>query len=272
MNAKARRVSVGACGVAAMVLGAVSIAFACSPSAYLTVEPNAGGAGSDAIAHGSEFVNGGPVKIFWNSTGGPVLATTSGPSFSVPITIPANANPGANYVYAVGYNGAGEVAGVARWGFRVTEPTPAPRPSVGTPGSSAAPGQTAPTPAPRRAAGPASAGPQPASRARTAAPPAGAAQPAPAAPAGVPQQSVAVGQGPLGSPATVNGDIWGGFESGVTAAGPSLVDGRSGAVTQGSQFALGVAMLSLGLVVLAAGTLIAVVDQRRKALVGGDER
>lgn len=88
-----------ATAVTALLLGAVSLAWACVPQASLSLNPTSGPAGSAVNARASGFTAGQPVEIRWGSKTGPVLKTSTGPSFTVPITIPAVA-PGVYYVSA----------------------------------------------------------------------------------------------------------------------------------------------------------------------------
>lgn len=101
-----------------MVLGAASVAWACTQQAYIgSISPGSGPSGSRATVSGSRF-NPGPVQIRWNSTDGAVLATGSGPDFSVAVTIP-NATPDTYSVVAVQREG-NVVLGKASVTFTVT--------------------------------------------------------------------------------------------------------------------------------------------------------
>ena len=95
-----RRILLGGIAAPAVVLTAVSFAWACVPQGTFSVNPTQGAAASQVAASGSGFESG-VVQIRWESRTGPILATTSGPSFSnVPITIPASADAGVHYVSA----------------------------------------------------------------------------------------------------------------------------------------------------------------------------
>lgn len=124
-----RRVMFGTIGVLAVVLASVSLAWACVPQASLTLSPTSGAAGSTVTAKGSGFTADQPVEIRWGSKTGPVLKTSTGPSFSVPITIPAVA-PGVYYVSAA-ETGEHSDHSATIAAFRVTAPG-APAPAPGT--------------------------------------------------------------------------------------------------------------------------------------------
>jgi len=95
------------------------------------------------MASGSGFEAGEPVEIRWESRTGPLLARTTGPSFSdVAITIPAEASPGDHLISAAG---VGEHAdhGATAASFEVTATAPPPSPA-----QPPAPVQSTPPPAP----------------------------------------------------------------------------------------------------------------------------
>lgn len=95
-----RRVVAVIVGVLAVVMASVSVAWACVPQASLSLAPAGGTAGSTVTAKGSGFPAGDTVEVRWETRTGTVLATSTGPSFSVPITIPSSAAPGVHYVSA----------------------------------------------------------------------------------------------------------------------------------------------------------------------------
>ena len=82
------RMQVAGVAVAALILGAVGFAWACTPNADIHVEPASGEAGSTVTVSGSRFIEGRTVYVRWNSTTGRTLATAQGPSFTVQVTIP----------------------------------------------------------------------------------------------------------------------------------------------------------------------------------------
>lgn len=114
-----RHVKVTASGVAvvaAFVLGVASLAWACSPSAYISVGPSAAPAGSRVTVEGRNFENE-RVEIRWNGIDGPLLGAATGPSFRVQVPTPAAAKPGVYYVVAVANAGKGSAP------FEVAEST-----------------------------------------------------------------------------------------------------------------------------------------------------
>ena len=126
-----RRISLGIIGALAAVLASVSVAWACVPQASLSVTPTSGPAGSTVTVNGSGFPAGETAEVRWESKTGPVLATATGPTFSVRITIPSAA-PGVHYI-------SGAVVGEHRdhsatvAAFRITVPgAPPPAPGGGT--------------------------------------------------------------------------------------------------------------------------------------------
>ena len=263
--------------VAPLLLVGAAVAWACTPSAYISVEPARGAAGSHVTLYGLEFADG-PVQIYWNSNG-PLIGTTRGPEFTTGVFIPQSAATGTGYVYAVGMNRDGTVAGAARAAFVVTGANSSPPPGGGQTGGT--PGRTAPSVGGSRAASPASpavgarpgvsggggAAPAPAvpgapgSGAGIAAP-VGAAAPAGAAPGAVGTAAPgAAADAGVPSEAAVSGDLWSGFRSGGEA--PALLGPPP--PSSGSGSALGVGLIGAGLVALFAGTLVAVTRPRRSA-------
>lgn len=147
----------------------------------------------------------------------------------------------------------------------VSQPQPQPR-AEPQPVSQAS---STPAPAVNRSAAPsrsASAGPsaatrravRPAPATASAAPAAPAAQPAPVAPAPEPAA-------PLPSMGA-SGDLWSGFTAGLSTAtsGPSLTDAvPAGSAGRGADWAVGVGLLSAGLVALGAGAGVSAVRRSR---------
>lgn len=209
--------------VCAAAMTAVSVAWACTPGGNVDVNPGSGLAGSSARVSGSGFVAEGeagaaaaPVQIRWNSTGGPVLATATAPSFSTAVTIPEGAAARTYYVVAVQRQADGSIVRQASAPFTVTapagqtapataspapQPQPQPQPSTGSqPEAAPAPAATESTPAPAQASPAPAAAPAaaaPAARRQVAAAPADTARTRSA------ERSIAGGDGgpPSGSPA-----------------------------------------------------------------------
>lgn len=86
------------CLAATGVVGA-NLAWACTPSASVAVDPGRGSAGEPTTFRGSGFPDR-PVELRWDSASGPLLATATGPSFSVSVTVPRVA-PGIYTILAV---------------------------------------------------------------------------------------------------------------------------------------------------------------------------
>lgn len=283
-------------GAFAMVLGGASLAFACGGQATISLSSSSGSAGSNIGISGALFTAEGPVSIHWGGASGPVVATATGPSFSVSGTVPANAAPGVHYVVATsgsfqaskafrvtgnasGTNDAPSSAGPGVEGPVSDLPVSAAPPAVGPAEAPvAAPGQPAPVASPRPAAtraipAPVAAAVAPApARTPTPAPaaPAPVATPAPAetplpAPAAVP----VVPEGPVApiEPAAASGsaDLWSGFRNGAATSRAMFDSPSSEPSTPALIFGIGFLVLGAA---LAAGGLALVAGSRRKARVG----
>jgi len=151
-----RRILLGSIAAPAVVLTAVSLAWACVPQGSFILNPSEGAAGAQVAASGSGFESG-PVEIRWESRTGPILARATGPSFNnVSITIPANAEPGVHYVSAANTGEHGDHSATAA-SFEVKGAAPPPPPAATSPPPAQ---QPAPNP-PARPADPGQAGPSP---------------------------------------------------------------------------------------------------------------
>ena len=120
---RARRGLAAGFGALVLVLGITSAAWACtgSPPQISALAPQMGLAGSEVRVAGGNFA--GPVELRWNSVNGPLLATAvDGASFAVPVTIPADAQPGIFYVVAVQRTSAGDVLTKVSQTFEVAAP------------------------------------------------------------------------------------------------------------------------------------------------------
>jgi len=125
-----RRILLGSIVAPAVVLAAVSVAWACVPQGTLTLNPTQGAAGTRVMTSGSGFEGSEPIEIRWESRTGPILATTTttGPSFNnVPITIPASATGGVHYVSAANTGEHADHSATAA-SFEVTGAAPGPQP------------------------------------------------------------------------------------------------------------------------------------------------
>ncbi len=93
-------------------------AWACVPQPLISVQPRASGpSGSDVTVEA--LAVSGAAEIRWNGVDGPLLATATGPSFSVPVSLP-DAPPGL-YAIVVFERGAdGSVGSSGRAAFQIT--------------------------------------------------------------------------------------------------------------------------------------------------------
>lgn len=314
MNGR-RALAAATLAITTTALLAGAAAWACTASAELSATPSAGAAGSRTTITGVRFDSSSPVEIRWATRGGPVLATTPGPNFSVEVTIPASAVTG-DYVI-VGMNVDGSFAPATP--FQVTNsgatPSKTTAPSGSRTGSvsggsgqtsspshnsedttSSAPATSSATgstsseststgtgtgePArPSSSAVEASASVSTAQRARNSSSPAvavagdraaataesqaagTAASAVSTAPVDEQQVGTALG-GP--SPRSAGSDLWRGFAGDDTLGkGPGLtadLPGEGGGV---STIAVGVGLLSLGLVALTGGAGVGLIRRRR---------
>jgi hypothetical protein len=196
-----RRISLLAFTVLAVASAGAALAWACTPQAYIDVSPTTANPGDSVTVTGRGFIDG-PVSISLNGTG---VGNASGPSFSTTVTIPADAQPGIQYVAATANQWT------ANRSIRIAGAEAAPEgsePGAAAQGAPAAQRQA--TRAPAKARQPAT---QPA-RERAAKQPApaqrgAAATPSPAAPA------------PTGAPASDNPAVVA-TDSGTEVFGPSL--------------------------------------------------
>lgn len=103
MTRKMRLRALVGLGIAALVLGGASMAWACTRSPAIYLSPTFGQAGSQTQVTGKSFLPGAPVEIRWNSTTGPVIGNATADqnySFSVAVVIPAKAPDGVAYIVA----------------------------------------------------------------------------------------------------------------------------------------------------------------------------
>ncbi|HUP70854.1 MAG TPA: hypothetical protein VM142_13720 [Acidimicrobiales bacterium] len=120
-------------------LALASAAWACSASTEIKVTSGPG----PVTVTGERFIDRMPVEIRWNSASGKLLATTSGPSFSLPISTPATAASGVYSIVAIQRDPTdGAVVTKAAAPFEIATAAPfeiataaaeaTPRPSAGT--------------------------------------------------------------------------------------------------------------------------------------------
>jgi hypothetical protein len=268
----ARRISIIGAGLVAAGLVVSAAAWACSPTGSLTggngVEFAQGAAGSQVTVTGKGFNGSEPVLIHWNTVPNKI-AEVKGPSFSVAVTIPADAREGVYYLQAT----QGDEQAPAPMAFEVTQAAPAPPQAEQSVGAGVTSGRV--SGAPTATAG----GTSPVAPSLAPTGPGSVVTSGPSAlpasanpPALVSGPGVAVFGGSV-APAldeaararanrAATGDLWSGFRSGTR---PSL--GTGSADNPGSpgvpNLAIGVGLMSAGLVALAGGFGVAEVRRRR---------
>ena len=131
MSSTRRRTFAASIAVLGVLVSGAAIAWACTPQASIGIDVSTGNPGTQVQVTGAEFADGGPVQITWN--GGQVLATATGPEFSVPITIPA-APAETHTIVAVGFEQNGRAVGRARASFTIPGVAPDAGPASGSPG------------------------------------------------------------------------------------------------------------------------------------------
>lgn len=121
---------VGSLAIMALVMA--SAAWACSASTEIKVTSGPG----PVTVTGERFIDRMPVEIRWNSASGKLLATASGPSFSLPVSPPENAASGIYSIVAIQRDPTdGAVVTKAAAPFEIATTAGAeatPRPSAGT--------------------------------------------------------------------------------------------------------------------------------------------
>ncbi len=281
MSRAARRTVAAALGVLSLVVGVSSLAWACTPSAYIFLSANSGGAGKTVTVTGKEFAPG-PVRIEWTGAPGAQSVHANGPTFSVPVTVPQVKGGGVLYLRATAVDSTGGVQGHATRAFKVTAPaserspvTTKPRVEPGVPGA----------PAPRGRSE-ARSGPQPQRRPASVTPPrpvpttapsvtARATAPRTAAAAAAPAQAThrARRRGRAAPSPTVErpqasavGDLWSRFTFGrKPSLLPTWADPANAESGSTSQLTIGMAFVGAGLVALLAALYAAGLHRRRRA-------
>ena len=264
----------------------------------LDLSPATGLPGSTVTVTGTGFA-AGEVEIRWGSESGELLATATGPDFSVDVTVPPDAPPNSHPVVAVVREGSGVSTSNAP--FQVTSPemtapvetTPATPPTGEAPSDATVPTTAARPPAPTPAAGggisrasslgggvdggmadttngtggEARGSPAPGAPGSAAPGPAGGAtttavEPGAAgAPAATPS-SVPTAAGDAGAPAAGVGDGSGAPRPGTGEASGSALGGRSTSQSAGAVRNPALLVLGLGMV-FAAGVVLAVRNRHR---------
>ena len=124
MSVTARRMGAVLLSLMATIVAGGAIAWACSPNANISLSPQSGPPGSEVTVSGSQFTSkgsGAAVEIRWNQLNGEVLATTTGPTFSVSVTIPEDA-AGTSRIFAIGRAPDGDMVGSDVAEVQVTAP------------------------------------------------------------------------------------------------------------------------------------------------------
>ena len=267
-NATARRIGPILLGVVSACVVGAGIAWACTPSAEISVTPDRGRIGDSATVTGVQFRDG-PVDIRWGAPDGELLSSTNvaGGSFSVAVTVPQSSS-GLRYVYAVQASG-----GIDSDEFQVlAEPSPQTQPDPGgappppespgaTPGAET-PSQQAPGGGGQGAGNTGGAGgaegtgagatPAPTGAAATAAAEAPAGLPEPAAQTSAAADTASQGAGAADAArSSAVGDLWSGLsgaasgDGGPFEAAPAQAEGSPGFILP-----LAVSLLGLGMVAL----------------------
>jgi hypothetical protein len=271
----------------ATALVLAGLAWACVPTADISVDPRSGPPGSRVTVSGSSFGDR-RVEIRWDSQ---VLAQAQGPSFTATVTIPAS-SAGVKILEAVAYNQDGAVAGSTGAPFEVTPPagqtqSPGLPTSPQAPPARQAPGSGPPARPPtarngesRRAERDRAS--QGAGRSESSA--GGSATPgvlargnerffagslsadaqAPAAPTNSSRNSRSSATRGA-SERSAAGDLWSGFGRGST---PGLGAVGTEADPPGGQMTTILLLLALGLTLLSAGLAVAVTSRRRSPVRG----
>jgi len=94
-----RRWSVGIAAALALPVVAAAIAWACSPGARVSLSSATALPGDTVLFSATGFPTD-DVRLTWGSESGTLLATQTGPDFTVPVTIPENAKPGTYTILA----------------------------------------------------------------------------------------------------------------------------------------------------------------------------
>ncbi|MGH9156287.1 MAG: hypothetical protein ACRD1K_10740, partial [Acidimicrobiales bacterium] len=135
-------------GTFALALGGASLAWACGGQATISLSTASGGAGAGFGISGALFPADTAVNIYWGGTSGPLVATATGPSFTVSASVPGTAAPGVHYVVAT--TGTVQASRAFRVVAAATGPGPGPEPvgdsAVSDLPVSAAPPAVAPAP------------------------------------------------------------------------------------------------------------------------------
>lgn len=97
-----------------------TVAWACVPQPLISLHPTSSGPPGAQVTVNALVING-RAEIRWNSPDGPLLETATGPSFSVPITIP-DAPSGLYGLIVVERDAGGALGSSGTAAFQVTAP------------------------------------------------------------------------------------------------------------------------------------------------------
>jgi hypothetical protein len=75
-------------GLVTLALGTAGVAWACVPQPLISLQPRSSGTAGSEVTVDALALDPAPVEVRWNGLDGQLLATASGPQFSVPVTIP----------------------------------------------------------------------------------------------------------------------------------------------------------------------------------------
>jgi hypothetical protein len=105
----------------ALALGTGGAAWGCVPQPLVSLQPRSSGPrGSEVTVEALAF-GSAPVEVRWNGVDGELLATASGPQFSVPVTIP-QVPEGLSHIVVFERDQTGAVGSSGRAAFLVTSP------------------------------------------------------------------------------------------------------------------------------------------------------
>ena len=125
-----------ALAVLSLVVVGAGLAWACTPSAQLSVGPKEARSNELVTVRGTSFPEGDVVRLRWNGPQGELLNTVSlrddRDDFSTNVRIPADATPGPHVIIGVPSAGTRAFGGNGDAG-RISIQVTAPRPSGGTP-------------------------------------------------------------------------------------------------------------------------------------------
>lgn len=277
-DSRLRRAVVVAAGIVGAVLAGAAVSWACTGQGTIAVTPPSGPAGTEVRVEGTGFGNA-PVELRWGSASGTVLATAPSGTFAVTFAIP-EAPAGVHYLVAVPQETDASRRAPAPAAFEITQPVAQPVEQAAAAPGPAAPAPAAQEPAPVPVAAPDPAPepqPRPAAVARPApraAPPAPSVAPGPAEPAAVtPAPPVAAEPVVVDEPAV---DV---PAEPVAPARPHLfgtgalasLEGASPGGSPGSGLAVGVGLLSVGLVAVFGAFALATIRRRRATVPATDE-